>query len=120
MWLVRFVERTSGRFLVINPRPAWTCTVFSFGLFELACLCSFFYGYGPSRNLRAWLGVRSFIAVLLSAIGWITSWTGMQAFLVAVEQEKVYLSASTANILFLGGGLVLVVVNIVRVLQVGS
>ena len=38
----------------------------------------------------------------------------LQAFLLAVEPEKVYISARTANLLFFGGGLLLFSVNLVR------
>ncbi|GAA5896514.1 hypothetical protein JCM8208_004220 [Rhodotorula glutinis] len=113
LWLVRFLDRPSGRFLAINTRPSWTISILLYSAFQLACLVAYWRGYGRHESLKAWIALRAFIGVFMFAAAWLISWSGLMAFLLAVEPEKVYVSARTANVLFVGGGALLFSVNLV-------
>ncbi|GAA5852746.1 hypothetical protein JCM9279_003955 [Rhodotorula babjevae] len=113
LWLVRFLDRPSGRFLAINTRPSWTVSIFLYSAFQLACLVAYWRGYGRHDSLAAWIVLRAFIGVFLFAAAWLISWSGLMAFLLAVEPEKIYVSARTANLLFVGGGALVFSVNLV-------
>ncbi|BGP36161.1 hypothetical protein JCM10449v2_000059 [Rhodotorula kratochvilovae] len=112
LWLARLVDRPGGRFIVLNPRPIWTLTVVFYGFYELLFLGSFWRVYKLGRPQHAWMGIRSFNGVALFVGGWVISWSGLQAFLLAVETEQPYLSAGMANALFLGGGTFLVLLHV--------
>ncbi|GAA5930439.1 hypothetical protein JCM3775_004392 [Rhodotorula graminis] len=108
LWFMRLIDRPSGRFLVINPRLAWVGTVLLYGSYELVILGVFWQTYSLGRGQKAWLALRTFDAMVLALGGWIISWAGLTAFLVAVDSERHCVSARTANFLFIGGGLTLI------------
>ncbi|GAA5856928.1 hypothetical protein JCM9279_003599 [Rhodotorula babjevae] len=116
LWLVRRVERPSGRYLVINPRTALTSVVVSYGLYELAYVATFWAVYGLHMDQAVAIGIRNFNAIPLWLGGWILSWSGLQAFLVAVESERKFMSARAANWLFIGVGTLLVSLNLAIVI----
>ncbi|GAA5856267.1 hypothetical protein JCM9279_006363 [Rhodotorula babjevae] len=108
LWFIRLVDRPSGRFIVLNPRMAWVATVLLYSSFELVLLVVFWRTYELERGQEAWLAVRSFNPTVFALGGWIISWAGLTAFLVAVDSERQCVSARTANFLFLAGGALLV------------
>ncbi|KPV74038.1 uncharacterized protein RHOBADRAFT_45335 [Rhodotorula graminis WP1] len=120
LWLVRFLERPSGRFLAINTRPSWTVSIFLYSAFQLACVFAYWRAYGCHESLKAWIILRAFIGVFMFAAAWVISWSGLMAFLLAVEPEKVYMSARAANVLFVGGGALLFSVNLVTAIVTAS
>ncbi|GAA5930417.1 hypothetical protein JCM3775_004386 [Rhodotorula graminis] len=112
LWLVRLVDRPSGRFVVINPRPALTGVVIIYSIYALVYEGAFWYVYSTRCAQNLYIGVRNFNPVPLFIGGWILSWSGLQAFLVAVESERKFMSARTANTFFIVGGTLLVLSSV--------
>ncbi|GJN91940.1 hypothetical protein Rhopal_004965-T1 [Rhodotorula paludigena] len=86
------------------PRPSWTLTAIMYGFYELLYTGSFWRVYVLHRPQHAWNGIRSFDAVALFIGGWIISWTEAEASLLP--------SARLANAFFIGGGLLLLALNL--------
>ncbi|GAA5856926.1 hypothetical protein JCM9279_003598 [Rhodotorula babjevae] len=112
LWLVRLVDRPSGRFLVVNPRPALAGIVVIYAIYALLYEVTFWFVYGKERGAYLYIGVRDFNQVPLFIGGWILSWSGLQAFLVAVESERKFLSARISNGLFFAGGALLMLAGV--------
>ncbi|BGP21170.1 hypothetical protein Rt10032_c19g6156 [Rhodotorula toruloides] len=113
LWLARFVERPSGRFLVLNPRPTWIAVVISYGFYELFATVMFWRVYCLQRQQDGWAGVRSYNGLALFIGGWCISWSGLQAFLLTTESNDSHLlPAWLANALFIGGGACLILLHI--------
>ncbi|GAA5906332.1 hypothetical protein JCM8208_003520 [Rhodotorula glutinis] len=112
LWLVRLVDRPSGRFIVVNPRPALTGIVIIYALYALLYEVAFWFVYGKQKAQNLYIGLRDFNQVPLFIGGWILSWSGLQAFLVAVESERKFLSARTFNALFIAGGALLMLAGV--------
>ncbi|GAA5877123.1 hypothetical protein JCM8547_008965 [Rhodosporidiobolus lusitaniae] len=112
LWLIRRVERPSGRFLVLNPRPTWMIPL-CYGLFELAYLALLYRVYESDQvSQKAWFAMRSINAPLLFMPGWLISFSGLQSFLIATESNNSRsISAAWANSIFVGGGLFLFALN---------
>lgn len=104
MWFIRIVERPRGRLIVINPRIAWAGTVLAYGAFELGYTFTFWQTYEETVSQAALIALRGFNAVPLFCAGWVISWAGLTAFLLAVEPERSWLSPLWANWLMVGGG----------------
>jgi len=129
-------RRSHSRSLSCSPRTALTSTVVLYGLYETAYVATFWAVYGLQKDQAVAIGIRNFNAIPLWLGGWILSWSGLQvsqhsrfrhlslkhhadgllrqAFLVAVESERKFMSARTANWIFLGVGALLVSLNLVR------
>ncbi|BGO88428.1 hypothetical protein NBRC10512_006993 [Rhodotorula toruloides] len=113
LWLARFVERPSGRFLVLNPRPTWIAVVISYGFYELFATGMFWRVYYLGRHQDGWAGVRSYNGLALFIGGWCISWSGLQAFLLTTESNDSHLlPAWLANGLLIGGGACLILLHI--------
>ncbi|GAA6033691.1 hypothetical protein JCM8097_004384 [Rhodosporidiobolus ruineniae] len=107
LWLMRFVERPSGRFLVLNPRPTWSIPLL-YGAFELAYLAVFFRVYRDHMSQATWFTLRGINAPLLFIPGWLISWSGLQAFLVSTEANNSrFVPAWLANWTFVAGGILI-------------
>ncbi|TNY23722.1 hypothetical protein DMC30DRAFT_388718 [Rhodotorula diobovata] len=79
LWFIRLVERPSGRFIVINPRPALTWVVVVYGTYELVFLAAFYRVYALGDRQVAYAGLRGFNALPFFLGGWVLSWSGLQA-----------------------------------------
>ncbi|GAA6008138.1 hypothetical protein JCM10207_007042 [Rhodosporidiobolus poonsookiae] len=113
MWFVRLVDRPSGRFIVLNPRPCWTITTFAYGAFSLAYLVDFYIVYVKHASQEAWFPLRSLNAPMLFFPGWMISWSGLQSFLLTTESnDSTFLRAWVANALFLVGGFLTFSINL--------
>ncbi|GAA5827987.1 hypothetical protein JCM11251_005679 [Rhodosporidiobolus azoricus] len=111
-WLIRRIERPSGKFVVANSRLAWTAPIL-YGLYEITYLVLFYRVYVHRTSQRTWFTIRSFNAPLLFIVGWLASWSGLQGFLVAIESnDQRFLPAWAANTIFLAGGALLFLLNI--------
>ncbi|GAA5918150.1 hypothetical protein JCM6882_007291 [Rhodosporidiobolus microsporus] len=112
MWLIRRIDRPSGRFIVTNARLAWFIPIV-YGLFELVYLVLFIRVYEYHTSQLTWFAIRSLNAPLLFVVGWLASWSGLQAFLVAIESnDEHFLPAWVANTVFLVGGGLLFLLNL--------
>ncbi|GAA5930421.1 hypothetical protein JCM3775_004387 [Rhodotorula graminis] len=98
--------------LLYLPRPALAGVVVLYGAYELAYVATYYLVYGLGQGQAVAIGIRNFNAIPLWLGGWILSWCGLQAFLVAVESERKFVSARTANWLFIGVGAALVGLNL--------
>ncbi|BGP12155.1 hypothetical protein JCM10213_004720 [Rhodosporidiobolus nylandii] len=113
LWLLRVVERPSGRFLVLNSRLTWTTWTVLYGCFELAHMALYYRVYVCHESQSAWFVVRALNAPFLFIPGWLTSWSGLQSFLVATELNgSRLLPTCLANLLFAAGGLLLFALNL--------
>ncbi|GAA5906347.1 hypothetical protein JCM8208_003525 [Rhodotorula glutinis] len=112
LWLMRFVDRPSGRFLLINSRPAWSWTILFYISYSIAFLAICWAVYARGMDQRAWIAMRAFNPLLLFLRGWSFTFANLQAFFVTIESERVFVSARTANALFLGGGAFIIIIEL--------
>ncbi|GAA5930436.1 hypothetical protein JCM3775_004391 [Rhodotorula graminis] len=112
LWLMRYVDRPSGRFLLINSRPIWCWTILFYTSYSIAFLAVCWTVYSRGIDQRAWIAMRAFNALFLFVCGWSFTFANLQAFFVAIESERVYVSARTANALFLIGGAIIIILEL--------
>ncbi|GAA5882832.1 hypothetical protein JCM16303_002484 [Sporobolomyces ruberrimus] len=108
LWFCRFVSRSSGRFIVLNPRMAWSFGGVIIGLWSICLVWYNYQAFLQGGDQAAMWGVRAMNHWVWFVVGWPVSWAGAQAFLLTSDAPKSLLpSARKSNLLFLVGGTVL-------------
>ncbi|GAA5908928.1 uncharacterized protein JCM6883_002556 [Sporobolomyces salmoneus] len=112
LWFARLVSRSSGRFIVLNPRMAWSLGGVVVGCWSIALVHYNYQAFLQDGDQAAMWGVRAMNNWVWFVIGWPVSWAGAQAYLLTDDAPKAKLpSARKANLLFLVGGFVLAAIS---------
>ncbi|GAA5966773.1 hypothetical protein JCM3765_000944 [Sporobolomyces pararoseus] len=109
LWFSRLVSRSSGRFIVLNPRMAWSIGGILVGLWSIALIWYNYRAFLQDGDQAAMWGMRAMNNWVWFVIGWPISWAGAQAFLLTSDSapNSKLPSARKANLLFVIGGIVL-------------
>ncbi|BGP28313.1 hypothetical protein JCM10296v2_000045 [Rhodotorula toruloides] len=114
LWFIRLIERPSGRFIVLNPRVTWSLAIVAHGLFVLVLVALFWQIYEKEYSRRTYIALKTLQPLPQFVGGWMGTWSSLQAFLVASESaNSPLLPAYLANTLFLLGGFVLALPDLV-------
>lgn len=135
VWFGRRIERPSGRLLVLHSRTTWTLSLVIWGGYSVAYSVVYWLVYAKEYSQRPLIVMRSFQGIPLFLGGWCVSWSGLQvrlalfdciyssttlhstlqAFMLATESaNEVVLPVPVANTLCLAGGIVNILIVIVR------
>ncbi|GAA6064539.1 hypothetical protein JCM10212_005643 [Sporobolomyces blumeae] len=107
-WFARLVQRPSGRFIVLNPRIAWSLGGVITGLWSIALIYYNWQAFLHHGDQSAMWGFRAMNTFVFFCVAWMSSWCALQAYLLTADSPKTKLpSAMKANLLFLVGGAVL-------------
>ncbi|KAI5480432.1 hypothetical protein MNV49_000585 [Pseudohyphozyma bogoriensis] len=111
-WIYKIVSREGGAYIVCNARLL-TCV---FGGINLTlfvgiihALFTVFFHNAPETNITGWF---TFPMISMVVHGWIVAWGLVQAFLLTPDQARL-VPARAANIVFLGGGSLLLTALII-------
>ncbi|GAA6024515.1 hypothetical protein JCM11491_006683 [Sporobolomyces phaffii] len=111
-WICRLVSRSSGRFIVLNPRMTWSIGGFVIGLWSVCLVWYNYQAFLQHGDQAAMWGVRAMNLVVWFVVGWPCSFAGAQAFLLTADAPKSKLpTARVANLTFLFGGFVLTAIS---------
>ncbi|BGO98941.1 hypothetical protein NBRC10513v2_000043 [Rhodotorula toruloides] len=114
IWFIRLIERPSGRFIVLNPRVTWSLAIIAHGSFVLVLVALFWQIYAREYSKRTYIALKTLQPLPQFVGGWMGTWSSLQAFLVASESaNSPLLPAYLANTLFLLGGFVLALPDLV-------
>ncbi|BGO88430.1 hypothetical protein NBRC10512_004541 [Rhodotorula toruloides] len=114
LWFIRLIERPSGRFIVLNPRVTWSIAIIAHGSFVLVLVALFWQIYAHEYSKRTYIALKTLQPLPQFVGGWMGTWSSLQAFLVASESaNSPLLPAYLANTLFLLGGFVLALPDLV-------
>ncbi|GAA5923791.1 uncharacterized protein JCM15063_003767 [Sporobolomyces koalae] len=108
VWCARLVSRPTGRFIVLNPRMAWSIGGVVTGLWSISLVWYNYRAFLQDGDQAAMWGVRAMNHFVFFVVGWPISWAGCQAYLLTAENPNSRLpTARKANLIFVVVGLFL-------------